>query len=559
MTGIPTVVIRGRNEVGAAFVDADREIQSFADRAMKNLAPLDVEIASLTQRQKAMDAAVAVGRSTRAEYIDQLRTLTADARSLAMRTAEGSLEQQKLGTIAATSQQRLVGLGRAERTAVDGFEALSATVHTATSVMQGNLMAAGSLTTTLQRFAVKSPTMVNMIGGLGAVVTIVGALAMAFKSAGKEAEEAASKMDRMSTGRIEGMIAANVANQTMLQRMLDVGHLMPQAMLDEMAEGAGISLVMRGLMGRQALMEATIASLNAQESIMRGGLQAARARLPKPARPRRERETPGDLFEEFRTFSDRPLSTRDAVQRAQFERGDFMGGGQVDRDLLANFGAMDRAERMDPFRDLMGGMDLDEALGITTSAEAMAELARQTAMFGEGLSTLEQIGVAPMQLMQSAVNGIAAGFEAAIGSLLAGGHVLDNFLKAGLGALAAEARAKAVFELAEGFASLFSLTKGGPPAAAMHFKAAAFYGSAALLAGAGAAAVGSGGGGGATGGPGGARVGSGAAASVGVAQRNVTVEIPAGLIDLPRGRAARDWLVGVLESVGADNVTVRTR
>lgn len=82
----------------------------------------------------------------------------------------------------------------------------------------------------------------------------------------------------------------------------------------------------------------------------------------------------------------------------------------------------------------------------------------------------------------------ATGFGAAIDAAASGGHVFESFTNAVLGALSREARGKAVFEAAEGFAALArGLLFGDPKAmasAGAHFKAAALFGGASAVTGA---------------------------------------------------------------------------
>lgn len=130
----------------------------------------------------------------------------------------------------------------------------------------------------------------------------------------------------------------------------------------------------------------------------------------------------------------------------------------------------------------------------------------------------------------------ATGFGAAIDAAMNGGNVLRALTSAVLGELSREARAKAVFELAEGFAALFNPVKGGPAAAAAHFKSAALYGAVAVGSGV------MGGGGGSGGPPGGRPAGGFGGTSTGTTERAQQV-IVIQVVAQTTGEVVREYQV----------------
>jgi hypothetical protein len=545
--GIATVIIQGKDQTAAAFAASEQEIARFAERSASKIGPLGAEIVTLTQRQREMDQQVALGHTGRAQHEAQLRQLIVDTRELAARTAAGSAEQEKLAAIAGRAQAQLHSLGRAERTSVDGFEAFAGAVQAGTMVMEGNIAAAGGMASTFQRFFVNSPGMVNMIGGIGAAVTIVGLLASAWANAGKEAEAAAEKQRQaVITGAQGARIGLNLSPEQRLERRA----ARVQSAQDQLASLPGdVAIPIAVMRGRAIANQADI--------------DAAREINIANEKRRQQLQNIVQIEGAEVATSRQNLATNRALEESLRNQRTIRGGGGAEGPSLDE--QLDAAHIQDALAHARASIHTGPILTtrdlFPSSEEIVASLAgtfdevdQQLQASLPGLDAWDE----HFHHIQSFIEATTQAYTNLIGVVSHGSvHVVQSFLKAEALQYAGLAAAKAGLFFAEGLGDL--LFPGAAPHAARAFAAAAAFSAAAVGLN---RFAGSGGGGG--GGSGGVGVGSSISAGnggtgfAGAARRDVTIEVPREFALLPRGRQAMDWFKSMAEALGADNVVLRT-
>ncbi len=174
------------------------QVEQFAAGLSSSMSDAGRSVLVLSETERRLTEQHHLGRLSATDYARAHGTLKADISELANTTKLTVTEQERLASTGKRVEQTLVGLSRAEIRTVDAADLLGTGVGTLTQVMQGNIGAATTMATTLQRFTIGAP-LITM--GLGALAALVAGW-VAIEGAAKKAEEAELRAHQARATRI---------------------------------------------------------------------------------------------------------------------------------------------------------------------------------------------------------------------------------------------------------------------------------------------------------------------------------------------------------------------
>lgn len=379
-------------------------------------------------------------------------------------TTAAVTQYQTATTAAAGTTNQMM---QANTNATRGATRLVFGVQAMSVALQGGRVSAQGLISALTMLGIGSPSFLIITAGL----SVIGGLLLNMENRG---DKAASAIERATEAARAGV--AGIDSEVGLQNTIRELEARARTQISTYQPATGESASETEQVATTAAQGLTPAEA--------ARLSAAQDRLREL---RRNRSRSGARGRGFRFGSDPWMSLADDM--AQMPA--FNPQNPMSRALFG----LDRSPAIDP--KAFEKIDpLGESLKSGPLDNSMKSIDLVIAKLDEGSAAARAFGGA-----------LSEGFGAAIDAAASGGNAIEALVKGTIAGIAKEARVKAIFELAEGFASIFNPGKGGPAGAATHFKAAALYGSIAI--GAGALAGGGGGGGGRAGGGGGGSGGFG--------------------------------------------------
>jgi len=433
-----TIVINGKNQASPALKQVQQDMRG-TQLASKDAAVAGDALVSVFDRLK---QEYRLGRITATEYRGAVKAVRDDLRDLARQTQLSGADTAHFAGAMRQMDGALRTVDTGQRQMASGMTRAAFGVQALTVGMQGGRLSAQGLSSALLTLSMGNPALMAAVAGLSAIAAVMAAMKA-------NADTATDAMNRF----------ADVTNRVRLE-------------------------------GRLATVQEALRTTPAtREDVTfgRGGMVISRRQVPSERRAALEAEERALLDRMHGLSLPRPPATRGggsgrrdldlAFLREQEDFARRLGRGAI--DPLAMEDRRRRGE-LEAFRESTGagilgdvqraaeGLDLGGQIRqLNEMAQAMQEAAERARLFGDAMGM---------------------GFGAAIDAVAGGDNVLRAFTTGVLRELAREARVKAVFEAAQGFAALF--TK--PAAAGAHFKAAALYGVAAGAAGIAANAAGGG-------------------------------------------------------------------
>lgn len=424
MQGELSVAITGQDTLSPALAATNRRLAE-TKAAMENAA---TEADFLRDRFARLKQQHDLGLVSATKFSGELRTLKADMASLAATTNLGAEASALLANTGRQVEAQLRRVDGGMNRAVFGMQALSLALD------NGRISASG-LSAALTTIGLSSVG--GVLAGLAAIGTAIGLITQASHNAKSAFDEMRNSLRSIPIAELEGRLSLARHER---DRVFGPGEPSAVARIGFRVNIGGVSYSYKEL---TSYIEAL------QRQIIQTQFPADPPGAPATRTPRAPRD------------STRGLS---AYQNALAAEGRVAGR----EGILAQI----TRERRERFTADWAGLDaipLFEKMG--TIVEKLPD-------------KFDKVTKA----INSFSDAFATGFGAAIDAAASGGHVFESFTNAVLGALSREARGKAVFEAAEGFAALArGLLFGDPKAmasAGAHFKAAALFGGASAVTGA---------------------------------------------------------------------------